>query len=71
MPNIVFVIKSRETNKMFLFLMLTSSYEEMRGRGRWISEFETSLVYTVSSMTARATQSLLSQTIKNKQKIKK
>jgi hypothetical protein len=26
------------------------------GRGRWISEFETSLVYRVSSRTARATQ---------------
>jgi hypothetical protein len=27
-----------------------------RGRGRWISEFEASLVYKVSSRTARATQ---------------
>jgi hypothetical protein len=26
------------------------------GRGRWISEFEASLVYIVSSRTARATQ---------------
>jgi hypothetical protein len=26
------------------------------GRGRWISEFEASLVYRVSSSTARATQ---------------
>jgi hypothetical protein len=26
------------------------------GRGRWISEFEDSLVYRVSSRTARATQ---------------
>jgi hypothetical protein len=26
------------------------------GRGRWISEFEASLVYRVSSWTARATQ---------------
>jgi hypothetical protein len=26
------------------------------GRGRWISEFEVSLVYRVSSRTARATQ---------------
>jgi hypothetical protein len=26
------------------------------GRSRWISEFETSLVYRVSSRTARATQ---------------
>ena len=28
----------------------------MRGRGRWISEFQDSLVYRVSSRTARATQ---------------
>jgi hypothetical protein len=28
----------------------------LRGRGRWISEFETSLVYIVSSRTARATK---------------
>ena len=28
----------------------------MGGRGRWISEFEASLVYKVSSRTARATQ---------------
>jgi hypothetical protein len=27
-----------------------------RGRGRWISEFEASLVYKVSSRTVRATQ---------------
>ena len=27
-----------------------------RGRGRWITEFEASLVYRVSSRTARATQ---------------
>jgi hypothetical protein len=27
-----------------------------RGRGRWISEFEASLVYKVSSRTARAIQ---------------
>jgi hypothetical protein len=26
------------------------------GRGRWISEFEASLVFSVSSMTARAIQ---------------
>jgi hypothetical protein len=26
------------------------------GRGRWISEFKTSLIYRVSSSTARATQ---------------
>jgi hypothetical protein len=28
----------------------------LRGRGRWISEFEASLVYRVSSRTARAIQ---------------
>jgi hypothetical protein len=28
----------------------------LEGRGRWISEFEASLVYIVSSRTARATQ---------------
>jgi hypothetical protein len=28
----------------------------LEGRGRWISEFEASLVYKVSSRTARATQ---------------
>ena len=30
--------------------------ERQRGRGRWISEFQTSLVYKVSSRTASATQ---------------
>jgi hypothetical protein len=29
---------------------------ELGGKGRWISEFEASLVYKVSSRTARATQ---------------
>jgi hypothetical protein len=28
----------------------------LEGRGRWVSEFEASLVYKVSSKTARATQ---------------
>jgi hypothetical protein len=28
----------------------------LRGKGRWISEFEASLVYRVSSRTARAIQ---------------
>jgi hypothetical protein len=28
----------------------------LEGRGRWISEFKASLVYKVSSRTARATQ---------------
>jgi hypothetical protein len=30
--------------------------QHLGGRGRWISEFEASLVYRVSSRTARATQ---------------
>jgi hypothetical protein len=39
------------------------------GRGRWISEFEASLVYRVSSRTARATQR--NPVSKNKQTNKK
>jgi hypothetical protein len=38
------------------------------GRGRWISEFEASLVYRVSSRTARATQR--NPVSKNKNKTK-
>jgi hypothetical protein len=44
------------------------------GRGRWISEFEASLVYRVSSRTARATQrnpDLENQTKPNQTKKKK
>jgi hypothetical protein len=43
------------------------------GRGRWISEFEASLVYRVSSDTARATEKprLKKQTKKEKEKKKK
>jgi hypothetical protein len=42
------------------------------GRGRGISEFETSVVYRVSSGTARATQEKpLSQKTKQKQKTNK
>jgi hypothetical protein len=40
-----------------------------RGRGRWISELEASLVYRVSSRTARATQR--NPVSKNKQTNKK
>jgi hypothetical protein len=41
------------------------------GRGRWISEFEASLVYKVSSKTARATQrNPVSKNQKTKQKQK-
>jgi hypothetical protein len=45
----------------------------LRGRGRWISEFEASLVCRMSSRTARATQEKLVSKNKNKQtkKIKK
>jgi hypothetical protein len=38
------------------------------GRGRWISEFEASLVYRVSSKTARATQRNPDSKNKNKTK---
>jgi hypothetical protein len=44
------------------------------GRGRWISEFEASMVYKVSSRTARATQRnpvSKNQKIKKKKKKKK
>jgi hypothetical protein len=40
------------------------------GRGRWISEFEASLVYRVSSRTARATQRNPVSTKQNKTKTK-
>jgi hypothetical protein len=39
------------------------------GRGRWISEFEASLVYKVSSRTARTIQR--NPALKNKQKEKR
>jgi hypothetical protein len=39
-----------------------------RGRGRWISEFEASLVYRVSSRTARAIQRNPSRKTKTKTK---
>jgi hypothetical protein len=43
------------------------------GRGKWISEFEASLVYRVSSRTARATQRnpVLKKTKRKKKKEKK
>jgi hypothetical protein len=42
------------------------------GRDRWISEFEASLVYKVSSRTARATQrNLVLKNQKNKKKKQK
>ena len=44
----------------------------MGGRGRWISEFEASLVYKVSSRTARAIQrNPVSKTNKQTKKTKK
>ena len=36
--------------------MVAHAFNPPGGRGRWISEFEDSLVYEVSSRTARATQ---------------
>jgi hypothetical protein len=41
------------------------------GRGRRISQFEASLVYTVSSRTARATQTSCLEKAKSKKKKKK
>jgi hypothetical protein len=41
----------------------------LEGRSRWISEFKASLVYRVSSRTARATQRNL--VLKNQKKKKK
>jgi hypothetical protein len=41
------------------------------GRGRWISEFEASLVYRVSSRTARATQRNLVSIKQNQNRKKK
>jgi hypothetical protein len=38
------------------FQVLSFGRQRQGGRGRWISEFEASLVYRVSSRTARATQ---------------
>jgi hypothetical protein len=44
--------------------------QHLGGRGRWISEFEASLVYRVSSRTARATQRNPVSKKKKKQKQK-
>jgi hypothetical protein len=41
------------------------------GRGRWIYEFKASLVYRVSSRTARATKRTLSRGKKKKKERKK
>ena len=43
----------------------------LEGRGRWISEFKTSLVYRVSSSTAKATQTNLVSKKKEKVRNKK
>jgi hypothetical protein len=48
--------------------------QHLVGRGRWISEFKASLVYRVSSRTARTTQRnpvLKNKTKQNKKKEKK
>jgi hypothetical protein len=51
---------------------LSKGFKETKSRGRWISEFEASLVYRVSSRTARATQrkpvSKKTQKLKKKKK---
>ena len=36
--------------------MVAHTFNPSRGRGRWISDFEASLVYKVGSRTARAIQ---------------
>jgi hypothetical protein len=41
------------------------------GRGRWISEFKASLVYRVSSRTARLHRETLSQKLKKRKKKKR
>jgi hypothetical protein len=59
---------------LFPFCLSLENYKlHSGGRGRWISEFENSLVYKVSSRTARATQrNPVSKTkSKNKQTSKK
>jgi hypothetical protein len=51
------------------FMPLIPAHGSSRGRGRQISEFEASLVYRVSSRTARAIQrNLVSKNQKNKTK---
>jgi hypothetical protein len=47
------------------------SSQHLGGRGRWISEFKVSLVYKVSSRTARAIQRTPSRKTKKKKKKKK
>jgi hypothetical protein len=42
--------------------------QHLGGRGKWISEFEDSLVYRVSSRTARDTEKNLSRKKKKKKK---
>jgi hypothetical protein len=45
--------------------------QHLGGRGRWISEFEASLVYKVSSRTVRATEKPCLEKPKKKKKKKK
>jgi hypothetical protein len=49
--------------------VVAHAFEHLGGRGRWVSEFKTSLVYRVSSRTARAIQR--NPVLKNKKKQKK
>jgi hypothetical protein len=51
--------------------VVAHAFNPSRGRGRWISEFEASLVYKVSSRTARATQRNRVSRKKKKKKGKK
>jgi hypothetical protein len=51
--------------------MVVLAFNPSRGRGRWISEFEASLVYKVSSRTAKAIQrNRLEKSKKEKEKRK-
>jgi hypothetical protein len=42
--------------KVISRVVVAHTFKHLGGRGRWISEFKASLVYKVSSRTARATQ---------------
>lgn len=61
-------MKEKEEVGMAAHACLPSQHLEGRSRGRWISEFEASLVYKESSGTARATQR---NPVLNKKKEKK
>jgi hypothetical protein len=50
------LLKLLGLQKVFKCLKIEEHLKHLGGRGRWISEFEASLIYRVSSRTARATQ---------------